>query len=109
MFRKLLAILFLSTSAHAQSQIYIYTPAGYQQITSLSTATNLTLPATPAKIIEVCVETSAVRYRDDGTAPTASVGVPVASGTCFQYAGNLQAIQFIQQSSGAVLDVAYYR
>ena len=107
-----LALLWPAT-ARAQSQPYVYTPivGSFQQISSPATATGLTLPAagSPAKIVEICVETQAIRYRDDGTAPTSMIGIPVAVGTCFQYSGNLAAIQFIQQASGAVIDVAYYR
>lgn len=87
---------------------YTYTALGYQQITSLSAATTLTVPA-GAKLAQICVETQGVRYRDDGTAPTSTVGQPVASGTCFQYSGPLAAIQFIQQSSSAAIDVSYYK
>jgi hypothetical protein len=85
----------------------------YCQITSLSGATKLltancstgTILAT-ASIAQICVETQAVRYTSSGVVvPTASVGMPVAAGTCFQYAGPLSTIQFIQQSSGAILDV----
>jgi hypothetical protein len=81
---------------------------GYQQITSLSSAVTLTVPAN-ATIAEICVETQGIRYRDDGTAPTASIGMPVASGTCFQYAGPLSAIQIIQQTSSATIDISYYK
>ncbi len=104
------ALLFVLSGfpVHAQSQIYVYTPLGYQQITSLSAATFLTVPQT-AKIAEICVETQAIRYRDDGTSPTGAVGIPVAAGSCFQYSGSLTALQLIQQVSGAVVDVTYYR
>ena len=90
----LLIWLGLCGNAWAQAQIYIYTPLGYQQISSMSAATFLTLPSAPppsgpAKIAEICAEAQGVRYRDDGTAPTASIGIPVAAGTCFQYSGNL--------------------
>ena len=80
---------------------------GYQQITSLSASTALTVPvgATMALIV---AETQAVRWRDDGTAPTASVGMPLAVGTSLSYDGDLRAIRFIQQTASAVLNVSYY-
>jgi hypothetical protein len=89
---------------------YTYTALGYQQITAgtLASATALTVP-TGATIAEVCVDTAPVRYRDDGTAPTASVGMPAAAGTCFAYSGALAAIQFILASGSPVLNVSYYR
>ena len=57
---------------------------GYQQITSLSSAASLTVPTTdkngsfqkPTFALIIC-ETQNVRWRDDGTAPTASVGMPL--------------------------------
>lgn len=111
---RLIALLLLTAAPCAAQPVYVYTVVGYQQITSLATATALTIPTAPPPsgpptIVEVCVETAAVRYRDDGTAPTATVGIPVAAGACFQYSANLAAIQFIQQAGGAVLNVAYYR
>lgn len=87
---------------------------GFQQLTISGTAALLTVPA-GATIAEICNEGGAVRYRDDGTAPTASVGVPVAAGSvtapfCFAYSGPLAALQFIQQAAGAgPLDIDYYK
>jgi hypothetical protein len=87
----------------------VYTPVGTGQFgTTVASATNLTVPA-GATIAEICVETNAVRYRDDGTAPTSTIGIPVASGTCFQYAGNLLAIQFIAQTGSPTIDAEYYK
>lgn len=80
---------------------------GYQQITSLSAATGLTIPsgATMALIVP---ETQAVRWRDDGTNPTASVGMPVAIGESLNYDGDLSRIKFIEQTASAKLNISYY-
>jgi hypothetical protein len=99
---------FADRALAQSSATYIYTPLGYEQIINPSAATNLTVP-NAARIIQICVETNSVRYRDDGTAPTASVGMPAAPGTCWQYSGDLVNIQFIQQTSPSTLDVSYYR
>ena len=80
---------------------------GYQQITSLSASTALTVPA-GATMALIVAETQAVRWRDDGTAPTASVGMPLAVGTSLSYDGDLRAIRFIQQTASATLNVSYY-
>ena len=85
-----------------------YTPLGYQQITDLSVATKLTVPA-GATVALIEAEAEDVRYRDDGTDPTSSVGMPVAKGTTFWYAGTLSAISFIEQTSGGILNISYYR
>jgi hypothetical protein len=86
------------------------TPLGYQQITSLGSATALTVP-TGATFAVVVPETQGVRYRDDGTNPTASVGMPIPAGTpwTFTGAGILAAVKFIEQTSSAKLDILYYK
>lgn len=88
---------------------------GYQQITSLSSATALTIPqkdtnglAGSPRIAIITPEAQAVRWRDDGVAPTASVGMPLAAGVTLQYDGDLTKIQFIEQTSGAKLNITYY-
>lgn len=80
---------------------------GYQQITSLSAATALTVP-TGATMALIVPETQAVRWRDDGTNPTASVGMPVAVGEALNYDGDLSRIRFIQQTASATLNISYY-
>ena len=98
--------------------IYIYSSAGAGQMglsVTSGAAVGLTPPAgAKATIAEICVENGQVRYRDDGTAPTASLGIPVTPNlassipTCFQYAGPLGSIQFIATSATATLNVLYY-
>jgi len=93
----------------------VTTCLGYQQITTVSSAIGLTVPTlapdgsnqkpTFALIIS---ETQAVRWRDDGTSPTASVGMPLAAGVPLQYDGDLNKIKFIEQTAGAKLNISYY-
>lgn len=80
---------------------------GYQQITSLSSATGLTIPlgTTLALIVP---ETQNVRWRDDGTDPTASVGMPIFVGASLSYDGDLNRIKFIESTAGATLNICYY-
>lgn len=80
---------------------------GYQQITSMASSTALTVPA-GATLAVIVPEGQAVRWRDDGTAPTASVGMPIAVGFTLSYDGDLKNIRFIQQTSGGILNVSYY-
>ena len=49
-----------------------------------------------------------LRWRDDGTPPTASVGMPLPTWQPFLYVGSLAAIKFIQENAGGVLNVSYY-
>lgn len=88
---------------------------GYQQVTSLSTATGLAIPVTDLTGLNVrpsfaliTAEAEGVRWRDDGIPPTATVGMPLAAGVTLQYDGDLSRIQFIQQGPGAIINVAFY-
>lgn len=87
-----------------------YASVGYQQITATGSAQSLTVPA-GATSAEICVSTAAVRWRDDATDPTTSVGMPIAAATwpCKFYTGPLQAFRFIAVSGSPVLDVSYYK
>ena len=93
----------------------ITTRLGYQQISSLSSATGLTVPtvdlnglACRPTLAIITPETQGVRWRDDGVAPTASVGMPMAAGVSLQYDGDLTKIQFIEQTGTAKLNITYY-
>lgn len=81
---------------------------GYVQDTSIDTAQ--ALPSIPqgATRARIQVTAQAARWRDDGTAPTASVGMPLAVGSELVYEGNLATIKIISAVAGAVLNVAYY-
>lgn len=84
-----------------------FTPKGFQQITTLSAATGLTVP-TGATRARIQCTTKAVRWRDDGTAPTTTVGMHLAADTDLWYDGSLSALQFIEEAASAVLNVSYY-
>jgi hypothetical protein len=93
----------------------ITTRLGYQQITSLSSATGLTVPSVDLNglscrpsIAIIVSETQAVRWRDDDVNPTASIGMPLAAGVTLQYDGDLTKIKFIEQSASAKLNISYY-
>ena len=88
---------------------------GYQQITNLSASVGLTIPARAPDGLNakpvfalIIAEGAPVRWRDDGTAPTASVGMPLAVGVPLQYDGDLTKIRFIQQSTSGILNISYY-
>lgn len=80
---------------------------GYQQITSLSASTGLTVPS-GATLALIVPETQNVRWRDDGTAPTASVGMPIFVGASLSYDGDLNRIRFIEETASAKLNISYY-
>lgn len=88
---------------------------GYQQITDVSASTALTVPSTDTNgslqkpvLAVIIAETQAVRWRDDGVAPSATVGMPLAVGGSFLYDGDLTKIRFFEQAGGAKLNVSYY-
>lgn len=85
---------------------------GYEQITSLSSAAGLTIP-TPrdgGKLVFALItaEDQTVRWRDDRVAPTSSVGMQLRVGDALEYDGNLNDIQFIEETATAKLNVSYY-
>lgn len=83
---------------------------GYQQFAAgaVDASTALTVPAgTSVAIFKPAAQ--AIRFRDDGTAPTAAVGYPVPVGEEYIYAASsLTQVRVIAQVAGAVLDVLYY-
>lgn len=81
---------------------------GYQQITNLSAAVGLTVPA-GANLALITCETQAVRWRDDGTDPTATVGYPLPTNAELQFTGEqLSRLKFIEQAASAKLNICYY-
>ncbi len=80
---------------------------GYQQITSLSASAALTVPAGATRAI-ITAEAQGVRWRDDGVAPTASVGMILPVLVTLSYDGDLNRIRFIEQAASAILNVSYY-
>jgi hypothetical protein len=54
-------------------------------------------------------QTQAIRWRDDGTAPTATVGYPLAVGAELRYTGqNMAALRVISQVAGAIVNILAY-
>jgi hypothetical protein len=85
-----------------------FTPLGFQQITSVSASTALTVPGGATRAF-IEAETQSVRWRPDGstTAPTATVGHILPAGSAMWYAGDLAAIRLIEVAASAKLNVTY--
>ena len=92
---------------------------GYAQYTSTGTAFKLSaapavgiaLPTDNDKKPNVALlqaEAQNVRWRDDGGVPTSTVGMLLYAGEIIMYDGDLSKIQFIQTTSGSIINVAYY-
>ncbi len=90
-------------------------PLGYQQITTLTSAVGLTLPTVPAHscltmgYAVIQAESGDIRWRDDGTNPTGSVGMLIPEGGELNYCGDFSALKLINSSgSTSIANVAYY-
>lgn len=89
-----------------------YKVVGFEQLTSLSSATGLTAATYKNANLAVieCDHTANkyVRWRDDGTNPSATVGMTIAPGAQLNYDGDLSAIKLIEESASAKVNVTYY-
>ena len=85
-----------------------FVPMGFQRL-AVDTVQSLTVPpgATHATFR---AEAQAIRYRDDGTPPSSTVGMPIlVADPPVDYGGNLSQLQFIGEAAGGILNVEYYR
>jgi hypothetical protein len=83
-------------------------PLGFTRVTSVSAATALpNIPVGTLRVV-VQVEGAGVRWRDDGTAPTGTIGMLLNAGEELDYDGKVANLQFIQTAPTATLNVAYY-
>lgn len=92
----------------ASAQLVGMRSLGYVQMTSLSTAT--ALPSVPSGTLEALVvcETQNVRWRDDNTNPTASVGMLLQPSQPFPYIGSIPWLKIIETTPSASCGVTYY-
>lgn len=88
------------------------TPMGYQQLTVSTVSVALTVPTSANRAI-ITVETDTIRWRDDNTAPTSTVGMILFNGSTLELGTGLSLTQFkaIRDTSAtvdAVLNISYY-
>lgn len=83
------------------------TPLGYQQITDLSAAVTLTIPAGARKAV-VIATTKDVRWRDDGTDPSSTAGMVLPAATVYVFEDLSANLTFIETAASAALNVNYY-
>jgi hypothetical protein len=126
-----LAILFPLHPSHAAlgdqlAPLYIrpgpVIPKGFCQIT-VTTATTLAAALSAAGCGAIpngatyalfTSESTAVRWRDDGVAPTAAVGQIIGTGTATApvqagFSTNFSAMQLITESGSSLLDISFYQ
>ncbi len=109
-----LALFGMLNSAFAfeYTQQYQLRPLGYCQLSVTTAVSPSTCPnGIPYGTLWalVCIETASVRWRDDGTAPTASIGQPTPAGNCQNFYTNFQTLQFIAQSGTATVNISFYQ
>ena len=78
---------------------------GFQQLTNQAAASGLTPPA--GATLAVIVSAASFTWRDDGTAPTAAIGMVWPANVPLYYGGPLGAIQVIQATG--TINVSYYK
>jgi hypothetical protein len=84
-----------------------YRVVGFQQLANVDAATGLTVPA-GARLAYISAEAQVVRLRDDGTNPTAAIGLRIPIGVSpFLYLGDLAAAKFIGEAAGGKVNVTY--
>ena len=86
-------------------------PISYQQLTVSTSAVGLTVPSGAQRAV-VVVEAQPLRYRDDGTNPTASVGMLCVAATRFDIESREALLAFKAIRSGgtdSVLSISYYK
>ena len=93
---------------------------GQQTLTVSTNAVSLTLPASPngrPKRALIYIGGQPIRWRADGTAPTATAGMPVGAGAYIEWVegkdfyGLIKNVQFIRDTSAtadATLEIAYF-
>ncbi len=84
------------------------TPAGYQQLTGLSSVKTCTVPSGAYAALIAC-ETQNVRWLDTGSDPTASSGMLMkTTDPPLVYRGDLADLRFIEATAGAKVNILYY-
>jgi len=95
---------------NVSAQSTLLTAQGYEQI-QLNSGTPVALsPPADAQLAIINAELNTIRFRDDGTPPTTTVGQPIVKFTTLQYnVRNLANCLLIESSDGsAIANVSYY-
>lgn len=82
---------------------------GYQQITNLAAAVPIPAIVKGTETVLLQPETQNVRYRDDGTDPTAAVGMLLVVNTIYEFTvAQLASMKFIEAAASAKLNISAY-
>jgi hypothetical protein len=78
----------------------------YYQVTGLSAVKGISGGNGRVALIQALAQN--VRWRDDGTNPTSTVGMRLAAGETMFYVGDLRKIRFIEEAASAELNLSVY-
>jgi hypothetical protein len=82
----------------------------YRQITGIDATTPVSIGVIPVgtSAVTIVAEGAAIRFRSDGTNPSATVGNPVANGGTVKYdLGSIGQLMFIAQSGTAIVNLQF--
>ena len=82
------------------------TPIAYKQITNVASVCSV--PVGNGRVALIQALNQNVRWRDDDSDPTDSVGMRLHAGETIFYVGDLRKLRFIEESSGAELNLTVY-
>ena len=77
---------------------------GYQQIVGAVAATAITVPS-GTTVAFIQAEMQSVRWRDDGTDPTATIGNIIEASDTLMYAGDFSKLRLIEVAPTAVINI----
>lgn len=86
----------------------VRSPVGYAQDASFAAASALPSIPSKARVALIQAEGDSLRWRDDGTDPTTSVGMLLAAGETFLYIGDLSKFKIIESSTSTTINISYY-
>ena len=82
---------------------------GYQQITVLTASVGFASIPTGSETVLVQAEAQNVRYRDDGTDPTAAIGMILVTNTIYEFTvAQFARMRFIEVAATAKLNISFY-
>lgn len=82
---------------------------GYTQVTNLTAAVGVgTIPAGAETVLLQCTGQN-VRYRDDGTDPTTTIGMVLVANTIYEFTvAQIARMKLIETAATAVLNISFY-
>jgi hypothetical protein len=81
-------------------------PAGYRQLTP-SVAQGVSIPNARVALIRALNQN--VRFRDDGSDPTSSVGFRLHAGQSIWYIGDMKQLRMIEEAASAEVNILGYK